>query len=67
MPRRPTRNDETRYTFNVNLDYDQHRLDAIEQIHFTNTYTRSISMIVVNVPPAHDRARFDLRSIQLNQ
>ncbi|HZY44677.1 MAG TPA: M1 family metallopeptidase, partial [Anaerolineae bacterium] len=46
---------------------DQHRLDAIEQIHFTNTYTRSISMIVVNVPPAHDRARFDLRSIQLNQ
>ncbi len=62
------RNDAvTHYTFNINLDYDQHRLDAIEQVHFTNTYIQPIAQIVFNVPAAHDRSQFDLRRLQLNQ
>jgi hypothetical protein len=57
----------SQYTFDLNFDYDQHRLDAIEQVHFTNTYTRPISQIVFNVPPAHDRSTFELLSVKLDQ
>jgi hypothetical protein len=56
-----------KYTFDINFDYDLHRLDAIEQVHFTNTYTQPISQIVFNVPPTHVRSTFDLRSVNLDQ
>ncbi|HET7377781.1 MAG TPA: hypothetical protein VFK30_13795, partial [Anaerolineae bacterium] len=67
MPRGNLNDFYSSYTFDVNFDYDQHQLDAIEQVHFTNTYTQSISQIVFNVPPAHDPNQFILNSIQIDQ
>jgi hypothetical protein len=55
------------YTFIINFDYEHHRLDAIEHVHFTNTSAQPIAQIVFNVPPAHDRSTFDLNSVKVDQ
>jgi hypothetical protein len=42
-----------RYTFDVNLDYAAHRLDAVQRVTLPNTYGRSIGEVLFNVPCAH--------------
>ena len=54
------------YTFDINLDYGAHRVDAVEQVKVTNPDTQTISGVVFNVPAAHTAGLFKLRSIQVN-
>jgi len=55
-----------RYTFDVNLDYDAHRLQVVEQVEFTNTHGVPLPEIVFNVPAAHGVGVFYLQDLNVN-
>jgi hypothetical protein len=54
-----------RYHFDVDLNYRVHRLDAVQQVTLPNTFGEPISEVVFNVPAAHMRGVFELRSVEV--
>jgi hypothetical protein len=55
-----------RYDFAITLDYPQHRLEAVQHVTIPNIFGESVSDIVFNVPAAHQRGVFTLRSIMID-
>jgi hypothetical protein len=54
-----------RYAFAITLDYPHHHLEAVQHVTIPNTFGESVSDIVFNVPAAHQRGVFTLRSITI--
>jgi len=55
-----------RYDFAVTLDYPHHRLEATQRVTIPNTFGVSVSDVVFNVPAAHQRGVFTLRSVKID-
>jgi aminopeptidase N len=55
-----------RYHFDVDLNYRVHRLDTVQRVTLPNTFGEPISEVVFNVPAAHARGVFDLRSVEVD-
>jgi hypothetical protein len=55
-----------RYDFAITLDYPHHRLEATQRVTIPNTFGESVPDIIFNVPAAHQRGVFTLRSIKLD-
>lgn len=54
----------SRYAFDIDLDYAQHRLDAVEQIGVLNSSGATLDELVFNVPPAHADGVFLMRNVR---
>jgi hypothetical protein len=53
------------YTFDINLGYAAHRLDAVQRVTLPNTYGRSIGEVLFNVPAVHTSGVFDLHGVEV--
>ena len=55
------------YTFDIDLNYDYHSLDAVEQVVVPNPAGVTLSELVFNVPAAHAAGVFLLRSVSVGE
>jgi hypothetical protein len=53
------------YAFEVNLDYELHRVSAVEQVTIPNSFGVSVPELVFNVPPAHGIGTFYVQDVRV--